>query len=1552
MSFLTLAAIGAAGDAVAAGRRLSPQNFNKMYYLASQGKIGILREAVNRGLDIDSLNPNGDTGLCIAIKRNNYIAYNSFRMSGANPRHQCTYKIYKEYQEFLDTNKTVHTEKVLGNEESLYYRDEERNWWPWILGGAAVGGGILALSSGGGKSTPAPEIDTSIIPTNPGYGLTAFLDNYSKLIDSGKTENNLWLDGANPNAEAVVDNILFFPDMLSNALYLKTYVKVINGASFYNATGGGIRLGDAAVGISAYGKDSLGQNNGTIEIEAKNGSIGMAASNGASVINGTEGADGAGDIKIVFKGTDEGNAVIGMYADTNSDAVNYGTITGVSVGNSDGGGTSSEWSDLLIDDNEEEESGALAPNSGTILGMALYDFYTGTNFSANTVSATNYGTINLSAGYNSATDVGISLVGMGSYVDDKFLNGNNNPAYAEKMALDNHGDINISYQGTYNLSDTALKLGDGGLTGMRADASAEARNEGNINIKLTDMTVSDGTDVAAGMLSVHGAELVNGNADTVYTGTGKTGGTIEVLASATQGGVSYGMLAAKGDGTQTGLYEWKAPQLTNYGLVDMKASNAYAMASFAGGEVVNEGVINLGVENGQSYYTGNYGLYAAGDADTKEVSLINRGIINVYSEQSTAIYNAFTGAVDIVNEGSIYISQKATGSQVFDGNFSSATNKGNILYKVGNSDSFTPGLGTVQTEPAASVVSASSDGTTTKQLAVNAESGLITVGEERSAENYGGTFVTAGMQVSKQAAAVNKGTINLQMYDKDVLQYNVGMWLDSTTTSEAYADNYGSIVVGAGSSIGIRNDSASGATATNFGCIYVNGIDGIGMATTGGGSIFNGRYKSSDDDVNIINVAGKGGIGMYSSSGKIYNYGMINLLASGTTAFKIAGSGASIESFGDIAFISGLSDITYFEATDDGVINLSYPGGIEVEGFTLAKAVTENSGGTVNFSGTAYVRGVDSHALVADGESVAVINNGRIYASAGAKGTEAYNGAEVTNNGMISVSDASSYGIYATGGSVMTNNGTVTVTSGTGVYLSGEGTTGTNAADAEILATGNGSVAVYVGAGTTLTNNGTISGTTSGSGEIVEANETTSVSSIASISDIILVEDGGTFVNAGEVDLSGAAVDFGTKGDSGTYVIADGGTYKAESFRGDVVVGKDVVMGSFNDTYTVEGAFRGKNEGLNATSQSYMFEAGLKDTDTGADAELTRKKFEDLVYEEDIARFLESNYNLGNNVNLFDALKGAEDKKEFDYAKETELGEKFYADIARENVAVLRGMNSNEQRRILEDGLDGASVGATYFKTGKDGVGGLSGFSDDVYGVYASYGVKLNGGMSIGGVLTGAYADSEYDEAHSQRNNKILMALMPVMYQSGGFKFLTMPEAGVGFGTYKRRAISGVYEADTLDFYYGIANHAEYSIDMKIAELVSEAELNFLGMSMSEAEEDGGLNLRSNNLASLEGGIGLKLRKRIELSKQRSLMLALGAKYYHEFLDPYKRLSVGMDGSPIDYRLDGYNERKDRIKTTAEAVYKDGNFALSAEISHNAEAKDSIEGGVGVRYNF
>ena len=1804
---VVLTALFVSDSAYAIGGRLSPYDFNKMYYLASKGKVGILREAVNRGLNIDAVNANGDTGLCIAIKRKDHVAYNSFRMSGANPRHGCTYEISQQYREFLKDGQAARTDKIVGNEESLYYNEEERSWWPWILGGAALGGGILAFSGGsGGGGGGASSDDDTIAPIVPNDGLATKITNYKQFVNSGGLENNIDRIIQNPYASDYLDKIQLLPNVLTNSDSLLSYVSVSDGAYFNNLFGGTLSLGDATVGASVYGEGSKALNNGYIKIDATNGAIGLVASNGGQVINSPEGdSDGVnGKIDISFKGNSDNHAVIGMYGDTASKIVNYGDITGTTVvdntGSSQTGNIPTDAEGTVGDETSggtDEDEEVLENNSGTMLGMVLFDLYTGTNLSGSTVSADNYGNIQLSAGYNSATDVAVSLIGMGSYIDDKFLGGNSNPALAEQMKLSNYGNINLSYQGSYQLADDALKLGKGGLIGIRADASTTALNQGNINLNLTSTTMDAGTDVAAGMLSVHGAELINGNAQDIYTGSGNdTGGTIRIVNEANSGGVSYGMLAAKGDGSQTRVYDWKNPKLSNYGLVDMQTSNAYAMASFAGGDVVNYGVINLGVEKGQSRYNNNYGLYAAGEDKTDEVLLQNKGIINVYSEESTAIYNAFAGSVEMINDGTIYVSNKATNSKVFGGNFSSAYNNGSIVYKVGNSDSFaipdgaasTVGIN-VSADVAASSVTVSGDDSSTKQLFVN--DGEMVIGTQFDKNvDYGGTYGTAAVQVSKQGAAVNNQNITLEMFDRDFSQFNVGMWLDSTATAEAYANNYGNIVVNATNSIGMRNDSNSGAAATNFGSIYANGLYSYGMAVTNaGGNIFNGRYDAPSDSVNSIYVTGDNSAGMYVKNGTAYNYGTLYLQANGATGFILDGDSAKLAVEGNIYHDSQYDDITYFWVNNGASYELTYPDGFEVEDFTVGKAT---NGGILSLSkdSTVYVKGEDSYLMIGANSGSQLNNYGTIYATAGAtpiivndkasatnsgtiyvqngngiamkaSGTETViqnnnagtivvegdgsqhklgsvtvnsgfgmyadqystannygqiqvlsgvgiyvtdetlggetsglnsgtvsvsgagnigvlvaNGATFTNTGPVTVScpdcvsgtefaygiynaskidnvsqigkiyvyrnsvglvgginagelhlyeenaygvkdgenagtitlfDQNSYGVWngvnsgviegkvGIGGIDLDNSGTISINSGTGVYRSGSNsgsiTIGsgngavvtengffTNSGDITV-GSGNG-VYIVQGSGInsstgTITvsgqgygvkidsggfaNSGTIrfNGLTGAcsnggslGGECIDMNSEATTTS----NGLIYVGENGSFINSGTVEMVGNDINFdGMKADeSGSYVIAKGGTYSADSFKGNVIAGSDIVMGGFEDTYVNENSFVGKNDGLNVTSGSYMFDATTKTENDVTDVELNRKEFEEIMDDKELADFFETNYGLQNNEKLFDAIKGAGNKDDFDETVEIESGKKFYANLPRENMAVLRGLNEQEQNRILEDGLDGSYFGMDFYRTGKDARDGLSGYADNVYSPYIGFGEQLNHNWRLGATLRAAYADADYDEASSSRDNKILMAFLPILYQNNGFQFLTMPSIGAGYGTYKRHAISGTYEADTWDFYYGLYNHAEYSIDLKVAELVTEAELNLQGSSMSEAEEDDGFNLEANDSLSLEAGVGLKLRKRIQLAKDRSLMLAIGTKYYHEFLNPYKDLRVGMNGSPVDYPVDAYDEDENRLKTTAEAIYKDGDIAVAAQISHNAEKESSVEGGVGVRYSF
>ena len=58
-------------------RRLPPADFEQMYRVAASGDLGALMAASSRGLDLNAKNSDGDTGVCAAIKRNDYMAYNT-----------------------------------------------------------------------------------------------------------------------------------------------------------------------------------------------------------------------------------------------------------------------------------------------------------------------------------------------------------------------------------------------------------------------------------------------------------------------------------------------------------------------------------------------------------------------------------------------------------------------------------------------------------------------------------------------------------------------------------------------------------------------------------------------------------------------------------------------------------------------------------------------------------------------------------------------------------------------------------------------------------------------------------------------------------------------------------------------------------------------------------------------------------------------------------------------------------------------------------------------------------------------------------------------------------------------------------------------------------------------------------------------------------------------------------------------------------------------------------------------------------------------------------
>ena len=153
-------------------RALPPDDFGSMYRMAARGDVVSLHEAVSRGLNIDAVNADGDTGVCVAVKQRDAKAYNTFRAAGASGSPPCRWQI-SHWDSFIDSAPVKAGAKWRSTDYTMpvYTSSAEKsNMWWWIGGAAALGGGAaLALGGGGGgggsDDKPKPAIcDTTEYP--------------------------------------------------------------------------------------------------------------------------------------------------------------------------------------------------------------------------------------------------------------------------------------------------------------------------------------------------------------------------------------------------------------------------------------------------------------------------------------------------------------------------------------------------------------------------------------------------------------------------------------------------------------------------------------------------------------------------------------------------------------------------------------------------------------------------------------------------------------------------------------------------------------------------------------------------------------------------------------------------------------------------------------------------------------------------------------------------------------------------------------------------------------------------------------------------------------------------------------------------------------------------------------------------------------------------------------------------------------------------------------------------------------------------------------------
>lgn len=1000
----------------AANAYLSPLSFNEMYAHASRGNLTVLNNAILRGMNINAVNGDGDTGICVAIRRGDHIAYESFRNTGAHTRPRCLNNINaKQYKKFMADHRPY----------ELAYRKEGSSIWWWIGGAAAVGGIALAAGGGGGGGgsdplpVPAPEDPT--FHSNKGLGYVVATSDPSEpettpyepvMIsaedkttevnrESMQLSNNAKMWVYNPDTFGydtllLSDLIDFDKDINSYTKYIRVGMRAYNDSVVINDTEQTISAGSGTVGLDAL-LNSSASNLGTIEISAPNGSIGMVASDYSEAGN-------TGTISMEFTGKDTSDSLIGMYADTNSSLTNAGTI-----------------------------SGKADTARGRVTGMQTRL----TSYYADFVNkAVNSGKIELSGSSDNAG--GMSLWGMSSWLDQAFIDGDKSAAKLDKATLTNKGDISLTFslqpsdeEGAVDPEDPlTLAAGNGGIVGMHADANTTATNNGNITIAVTG---DAGETLSAGMQAVRGGSIVNGS-----------GKNITVSAE----GSAYGMMAISGSNGGKNFTDVESA-VDNRGNITVTAGDtAYGIYSAVKGDVKNSGKITI---NGAGYgifnqngsvnssgsiivagtgEKGSYGIYAEAEAGSGNKITNAADITMTFApeeeggddeeEQPTlpANYGIYGWNVDIENSGSVSITQQNEKSEDVFGivsEESSINNSGTVVIN-GNGSAVYAGGGSLTNSGS---ITLNGDG-----YGLIAEDGDLTNSGTVTLNGYGYAVLNDGGNLT------NGGEIYLNGSGWGVYAKNGNIVNNSggsiTMVISGAADSYGIYLAGRGSNTLTNNATVK----VNRSSAYAEGKKAVALYAENGSINNSGTLEVGAKDA-VIN----GGIGIETDGGNVTNGGTITVYGNGSAIKAADGSitnNASATVYGNGSVLNGQNgNVTNNEK---GQLNIYTDGKASAYGIYLAGS----TGNTITNKASIFINRYGAYAQAASTgnygiwtDNAKIVNSGDISLGSSTAGLSGVYGLYAAGSGSIENSGV--INLYGAGTAIYTASGTVNNTATSGI---------------------------------------------------------------------------------------------------------------------------------------------------------------------------------------------------------------------------------------------------------------------------------------------------------------------------------------------------------------------------------------------------------------------------------------------------------------------------------------------------------------------------------------
>ena len=600
------------------------------------------------------------------------------------------------------------------------------------------------------------------------------------------------------------------------------------------------------------------------------------------------------------------------------------------------------------------------------------------------------------------------------------------------------------------------------------------------------------------------------------------------------------------------------------------------------------------------------------------------------------------------------------------------------------------------------------------------------------------------------------------------------------------------------------------------------------------------------------------------------------------------------------------------------------------------------------------------------------------YGSGTAYGMYGASSGTVTNTAganiqIESINSGNAVGIYTSTGGTVSNAGTIKISGNAenayGIYGEGQNTI-TNSGD--ISVEGKNAYGIYVkdGEGTTVTNteSGTITVNSSKDGQAhgiyidqnaldatVKNYGTITINGEVKAGQTGITLNGAELRNYSRMAFSGSA-DLNAL--DGKIYLEDGGVYEAESLEGELNVGTSTVMGGNQDTYIQEGSLQvEKADNLELASESALFTANKQQNANGSyDVVMERRNFGEFTDNASLSAYLEKNYKEGKLESMFDEIKGAGDEQSTRFNIGDQAGLNTMLNFADENFQVIRSLNRNMADTILKPSDEPYRVVAGYdnYNLETDNEGILSGYELSSNSMYTFGDKRIDNKNRLGLGLSFTKLSTSYDDG-GDRDLSIVNIFIPYLHKfTDNLRLASIASFGYGWGEYDRGAER---DSDITDIFYGLTNELRYTIDLNgFAELEPALMLNALGYSEDGFDEGGnGLKTKRTDNLSVEGGIGLFLKKDVKMEKYGKLGFKVGGVYYHEFATPYDKIQAQHNDGGIGwYYINDYANlyQRDRAVLEAAVDYEYKDISLYAKYNYLIQKNDPQLFDLGVKYKF